>query len=35
MQDRREFYAYFQEFVERQGMNFTFSTKAASKGRRR
>ncbi|HBE27522.1 MAG TPA: hypothetical protein DDW25_01390 [Ktedonobacter sp.] len=35
MQDRQEFYAYFQEFVERQGMKFTFSTKAASKSRRR
>ena len=35
MQDRAEFYAQFQEFVERQGMKFTFSTKALSKSRRR
>ena len=35
MQDRAEFYAYFQEFIERQGMKFRISTKAASKSRRR
>lgn len=35
MQDRMEFYAHFQEFVKRQGLKFTFSTKAASKSRRR
>ncbi len=35
MQDRMEFYAQFQEFIERQGLKFTFSTKAASKNRRR
>ncbi len=35
MQDRLEFYAQFQEFIERQGLKFTFSTKAASKIRRR
>jgi hypothetical protein len=35
MQDRMEFYAHFQEFVKRQGLRFTFSTKAASKSRRR
>ncbi len=35
MQDRQEFYAQFQEFMERQGMKFTFSTKSVSKGRRR
>jgi hypothetical protein len=35
MQDRSEFYARFQEFIERQGMKFTFSTKALSKSRRR
>src|SRR5437016_2770532 len=34
-QDRLEFYAQFQEFIERQGLKFTFSTKAASKSRRR
>ena len=35
MQDRTEFYAYFQAFMERQGVKFSFSTKAASKKRRR
>src|SRR6266446_5286500 len=35
MQDRAEFYAQFQEFIERQGLKFTFSTKSMSKGRRR
>jgi NurA domain len=34
-QDRLEFYAHFQEFMERQGMDFTFSRKAVSKSRRR
>ncbi len=35
MQDRAEFYAQFQEFIERQGSKFSFSTKSLSKGRRR
>ncbi len=35
MQDRAEFYGLFQEFIERQGLKFTFSTKALSKSRRR
>jgi len=35
MQDRQEFYGQFQEFMQRQGMKFTFSTKSVSKGRRR
>ena len=35
MQDRAEFYGMFQEFIERQGLKFTFSTKSMSKGRRR
>ena len=35
MQDRQEFYGQFQEFMLRQGMKFTFSTKSVSKGRRR
>ena len=35
MQDRAEFYAQFQDFIERQGLKFTFSRKAASKNRRR
>jgi hypothetical protein len=35
MQDRSEFYAYFQQFMERQGVQFTFSNKSISKGRRR
>jgi hypothetical protein len=35
MQDRAEFYAQFQAFIERQGVKFTFSNKSLSKGRRR
>ncbi len=35
MQDRSEFYAYFQQFMQRQGVQFTFSNKSISKGRRR
>ncbi len=35
MQDRDEFYAHFQAFVEKQGGKFIFSTKSQSKGRRR
>jgi hypothetical protein len=35
MQDRQEFYGQFQEFMQRQGMKFTFSPKSISKGRRR
>lgn len=35
MQDRQEFYGQFQDFMLRQGMKCTFSTKSASKGRRR
>jgi hypothetical protein len=35
MQDRAEFYQQFQEFIERQGLRFSFSTKAVSKSRRR
>jgi hypothetical protein len=35
MQDRAEFYGLFQDFIERQGLKFTFSTKAVSKSRRR
>src|SRR5947209_5883509 len=35
MKDRAEFYGVFQEFIERQGLKFTFSTKAMSKSRRR
>ena len=35
MQDRAEFYGLFQNFVERQGLKFTFSTKSVSKSRRR
>jgi NurA domain len=35
MQDRNEFYAHFQNFIEREGAKFTFSTKSLSKGRRR
>jgi hypothetical protein len=35
MQDRSEFYAHFQEFLRRQGVDFTFSTKSMSKSRRR
>ncbi len=34
-QDRMEFYAHFQEFMGKQGMEFTFSRKAVSKSRRR
>jgi NurA domain len=35
MQDRAEFYGIFQNFMERQGVKFTFSTKSVSKSRRR
>ncbi|MGH2510024.1 MAG: DNA double-strand break repair nuclease NurA, partial [Ktedonobacteraceae bacterium] len=35
MQDRQEFYGQFQEFMQRQGMKFSISTKAVSKSRRR
>lgn len=35
MQDRAEFYAQFQEFIQKQGLSFTFSTKSVSKSRRR
>ncbi|HEV2655600.1 MAG TPA: DNA double-strand break repair nuclease NurA, partial [Ktedonobacteraceae bacterium] len=35
MQDRNEFYAHFQNFMEKQGGTFTFSTKSVSKNRRR
>ncbi len=35
MQDRAEFYGLFQDFIERQGLKFTFSTKSVSKSRRR
>ncbi len=35
MQDRSEFYAHFQEFLQRQGVDFTFSNKSMSKSRRR
>jgi len=35
MQDRAEFYGIFQDFMERQGLKFTFSTKSVSKSRRR
>lgn len=35
MQDRNEFYAHFQAFMERQGVKFSFSTKSMSKKRRR
>lgn len=35
MQDRSEFYAYFQQFLQRQGVTFTFSNKSISKSRRR
>ncbi|MCL5960668.1 MAG: DNA double-strand break repair nuclease NurA, partial [Chloroflexi bacterium] len=34
-QDRERFYGLFQEFVERNGLNLRFSSKAASKQRRR
>jgi len=35
MPDRNEFYGHFQEFIQRQGVKFTFSTKSMSKSRRR
>jgi hypothetical protein len=35
LQDRNEFYAHFQAFMERQGIKFGFSTKSLSKNRRR
>jgi hypothetical protein len=35
LQDRNEFYAYFQTFLEEQGMSLSFSSKALSKSRRR
>jgi hypothetical protein len=35
MQDRMEFYRAFQDFIERQGLKFTFSRKAISKSWRR
>jgi hypothetical protein len=35
MQDRAEFYGLFQNFMERQGLKVTFSTKSVSKSRRR
>jgi NurA domain len=35
MQDRAEFYGVFQDFMEKQGLKFTFSTKSLSKSRRR
>ena len=35
LQDRAEFYGLFQDFMERQGLKFTFSTKSVSKSRRR
>lgn len=35
MQDRSEFYAHFQDFLKRQGTNFTFSNKSMSKSKRR
>lgn len=35
MQDRNEFYAHFQAFMERRGVKFSFSTKSLSKKRRR
>ena len=35
MQDRNEFYAHFQDFLKRQGTNFTFSNKSMSKSKRR
>ncbi|HEU5347920.1 MAG TPA: DNA double-strand break repair nuclease NurA, partial [Ktedonobacterales bacterium] len=34
-EDRARFYALFQQFAEREGLNFTFSRKALSKSRRR
>ncbi len=35
MQDRNEFYSYFKNFMQKQGIHFTYSTKALSKNRRR
>jgi hypothetical protein len=35
MQDRMEFYGVFQDFIEKQGLKFTFSRKAVSKSWRR
>src|SRR5579885_311411 len=35
MQDRAEFYVQFQDFMKRQGLEFTFSRKSVSKSRRR
>ncbi|QBD80023.1 DNA double-strand break repair nuclease NurA [Ktedonosporobacter rubrisoli] len=35
MQDRNEFYGQFQNFMQKQGIKFTFSSKSISKGRRR
>jgi hypothetical protein len=35
MQDRAEFYAHFQAFIERKGIKFSYSTKSLSKNRRR
>jgi hypothetical protein len=35
MQDRNEFYGYFQNFMQKQGIQFSYSTKALSKNRRR
>src|SRR5579884_2295912 len=35
MQDRAEFYGQFQDFMKRQGLEFTFSRKSVSKSRRR
>jgi len=34
-EDRARFYALFQQFAEREGLEFTFSRKALSKSRRR
>lgn len=34
-QDRLEFYAHFQDYMKKQGVDFTFSRKAVSKSRRR
>jgi hypothetical protein len=34
-EDRARFYALFQQFAEREGLDFTFSRKALSKSRRR
>lgn len=35
VEDRARFYALFQQFAEREGLDFTFSRKALSKSRRR